>query len=268
MKDSWGKDTQKKIYSLAQTKLNESIGVDYTNIKAHMVDVVKKRRMERELSGTGEELDEVESVYNTALDAWIEVLDAATESKRLDKEELLRIEREGIRSQKDMKRMLLPQSSKKRLDTSESDENDTSSGSDLDSENGGDSTKEASTTNLVPDGASSAYERSASSTISRGETPAASVKSRKRKRAPLSQVKTTEEKLLSAVDGLVEISKRRFEMKEKRDTTTTSDLSKRVDQIEEAQKRQTQLLEQSQQQSAEQYSGIMAAIARLTEKAG
>jgi hypothetical protein len=40
MKDSWGKDTQKKIYSLAQTKLNESIGVDYTNIKAHMVDVV------------------------------------------------------------------------------------------------------------------------------------------------------------------------------------------------------------------------------------
>ena len=53
-------------------------------------------------------------------------------------------------------------------------------------------------------------------------------------------------------------------MEEKRDTTTTSigmsDLSKRVDQIEE-------FLEQSQQQSAKQYSGIMAAIARLTEKA-
>jgi hypothetical protein len=209
MKDSWGKDTQKKIYSLAQTKLNESIGVDYTNIKAHMVDVVKKRRMERELSGTGEELDEVESEYNTALDAWIEVLDAATESKRLDKEELLRIEREGIRSQKDMKRMLLPQSAKKRLagtDTSESDENDTSSGSDLDNENDEDSTKEASTTKLMLDGAdesSSAYERSASSTISRGETPAASMKSRKRKHAPLSQVKTTEEKLLSAVDEIL-----------------------------------------------------------------
>jgi hypothetical protein len=40
-----------------------------------------------------------------------------------------------------------------------------------------------------------------------------------------------------------------------------------VDQIEEAQKRQTQLLQQSQQQSAKQYGGITAAIARLTEKA-
>jgi beta-xylosidase len=134
---------------------------------------------------------------------------ATTERKRLDKEELLRIEREGIRSQKDMRRMLLPQSAKKRLaetDTSESDENDTSSGSDLDNENDEDSTKEASTTNLMLDGAdesSSAYERSASSTISRGETPAASMKSRKRKHAPLSQVKTTEEKLLSAVDEIL-----------------------------------------------------------------
>ena len=141
---------------------------------------------------------------------------------------MLRIEREGIRSQKDIKRILLPQSSKKRLaeiDTSESDENNTLSSSDLDSD------KEASTT---LNRASSVYKRSASSTISRTEI----TKSRKRKHTPLSQVNTTDEKLLSAIDGLVEISKRRFEMEEKRDTTIISisilDLSKRVDQIEEA----------------------------------